>query len=867
MTDRLLQGVPRRGAQRNANEARLRQLVELSSDFFWELDADHRCTFLSERHEAITGRPRAETLGKRPWELDYLRAPESVCAAQRANLDARRSFQNLELVLIDEHGRPRWVALSGEPAFDMQGRFVGFRGVGRDITGAKRAEQLLRLEHSIARCLADADDSSAALQAVLRAVCEAEGWECGRYWRWDEAAGALRFGQGWSVPGAETERFITESRDFTFAPGVGLAGIVLQSGEPLWAADVGEDARVKQRGLSQVTGIHGAFVFPVVSEGKTIGVVSISSRQVREPDERLLQAVRVIGSQLGQFLQRKQAESVLRESEERFRRLTELSSDWYWEQDPQFRFTRFDGMRIPTAPIVGRAPWEQQGFGLDAETLAAHRALLEARRPFRDLVYRYVQPDGRRRYVSVSGEPLFDAAGGFRGYRGVSKDVSVRVRSEKLIAWENQLLGELLRNAPLPDLLHAFCGGLDELLPVEGVCAILLRDSTGERLVHAAAPGLAPEFVAALEGEPIGPRGTTAAAAVHASTTVVSSDIDSDPLWRERRALASRHGLRSCWATPIVGAKGRAIGALVVYRAKPLEPYRVEIDLMANAARLAGVAIERREAEAEIRRLTAELEDRVEVRTRELRATIRELESFSYTISHDLRAPLRAIDGYTHMLLADFGPELTVGAQDLLGKVSGGARRMGRLIDGLLEFSRLREIEPTSAAVDMDALARAVAAELAPLVNPRAQVHIEPLPGTFGDEDLLRQVWVNLIGNALKFSARMPISRIDIRAIERAAEIQYDVRDNGAGFDMRYAGQLFGVFARLHRQEEFEGSGVGLAIVNRIVRRHGGRVWADGRPGEGATFHFVVPVQPRFDATRESNGGYTAANERDEREG
>ncbi|HZE59986.1 MAG TPA: ATP-binding protein [Burkholderiales bacterium] len=217
----------------------------------------------------------------------------------------------------------------------------------------------------------------------------------------------------------------------------------------------------------------------------------------------------------------------------------------------------------------------------------------------------------------------------------------------------------------------------------------------------------------------------------------------------------------------------------------------------------------------------------------------RELESFTYSVSHDLRAPLRAIDGYAQMLDEDYADRLDADAQRLIGVVRANARRMGQLIDDLLAFSRLGRQEPACSRVDMMALAREVSEELRGAGD--AQIELAALPAAHADAALLRQVWLNLIGNALKYSSKGAQPRIEIGGRDEGAEACYSVRDNGVGFDMRYAEKLFGVFQRLHRADEFEGTGVGLAIVQRIVARHGGRVWAESRPGEGACFHFCLP--------------------------
>jgi PAS domain S-box-containing protein len=241
--------------------------------------------------------------------------------------------------------------------------------------------------------------------------------------------------------------------------------------------------------------------------------------------------------------------------------------------------------------------------------------------------------------------------------------------------------------------------------------------------------------------------------------------------------------------------------------------------------------------------VNAELEDRVKARTAALEAANRELEAFSYSVSHDLRAPLRSVDGFSKILLQDHGEQLDAEAQRVLGVVIRNVQQMGRLIDDLLAFSRVSRKELERQPVDMGKLARAVAEELRTAEPGRAvEVDIGSLGGTLGDSGLLRQVWVNLLGNAFKFTRPADRPRIEVRSERVDGERQYSVIDNGVGFDPAYADNLFKPFQRLHPTAEFEGTGIGLAIVGRIVQRHGGRVWAEGKPGAGATFGFSLPT-------------------------
>lgn len=242
------------------------------------------------------------------------------------------------------------------------------------------------------------------------------------------------------------------------------------------------------------------------------------------------------------------------------------------------------------------------------------------------------------------------------------------------------------------------------------------------------------------------------------------------------------------------------------------------------------------------RQWNIELEAQVESRTLELKEANRELEAFAYTVSHDLRTPLRAIDGFTKLLDEGYRSKLDEEGLRLLGIIGMSARKMGQLIDSLLSFSRLGRIELERKNVHMEELAR-TSLEAAKAVYPDRKIIFttDNLPAVKGDPVLLEQVWLNLLSNAIKFSSYKNQTEISVTCKPAEGFFVFSVRDNGAGFDMKYTAKLFQVFQRLHNTRQFEGNGVGLAIVQRIIQRHGGRVWAEGKTGEGAEISFTLP--------------------------
>jgi signal transduction histidine kinase len=296
------------------------------------------------------------------------------------------------------------------------------------------------------------------------------------------------------------------------------------------------------------------------------------------------------------------------------------------------------------------------------------------------------------------------------------------------------------------------------------------------------------------------------------------------------RPVAERYRPRSLIVVPL-RVRGAPIGVLLVGRRSPVSaPYDAsDVAFARDIGDRAALAIDSA-------RLHQRLEQRVVERTRELEQALREIEAFSYSVSHDLRAPLRAIDGFTRAALED--PEH---AREDLGRVLAAAERMGQIIEGLLALARAGRAELGKRDVDLTGLARLVVADLAAAV-PDGVVEVKIAEGlrAHGDPALLRAALENLLGNAFKFTARRAVAHVELGQTELRGERVFFVRDDGAGFDPAYAGKLFGIFRRLHGVHEFPGTGIGLALVKRILARHGGRIWAESAPEQGATFYFTI---------------------------
>ncbi|MDT3736403.1 MAG: ATP-binding protein [Denitratisoma sp.] len=363
--------------------------------------------------------------------------------------------------------------------------------------------------------------------------------------------------------------------------------------------------------------------------------------------------------------------------------------------------------------------------------------------------------------------------------------------------------------------------------------AVLLCDSQGV-MRFAAWNGLSAPYRAAAEGH--SPWAADAANPEPVLVADPAQDPDLAPLLPVLRA----EGIASLAFIPIAH-QGRLLGKFMLYFDAPHAMAADEVRLALTVAEYLALAVSRQRAVDEIRRLNADLEERVQHRTRQLEEANREMEAFCYSVSHDLRAPLRALDGFAHILLEDAGHILDEADRDNLRRIIAASGRMGRLMDDLLKLSRIGRAGLRLAETDLGGIAAGIFERLRS-EEPERRMTARAAEGlrVRADAGLLRIALENLIGNAWKYTRRNADSRIEFGAREEDGETYYFVRDNGAGFDMRHATKLFSPFQRVHAPGEYEGTGIGLAIVQRIVQRHGGRVWAESEPGRGSTFCFTL---------------------------
>ncbi len=385
-------------------------------------------------------------------------------------------------------------------------------------------------------------------------------------------------------------------------------------------------------------------------------------------------------------------------------------------------------------------------------------------------------------------------------------------------------------------LLNSFCLAARELLNARFAFVGLLAEG-GQVLCHFFASGMDEETTARI-GRPSVDRGLLARLLVDRRALRVRS-VGEDPL--AAGFSPPYTSSRSFLGAPI-NSPTRLYGIVYLLEKLGAEEFSEEDErVLATLAAQAAVAYENARRYEEIQRYATELERRVEERTAELAAANKELEAFTYSVSHDLRAPLRHIDGFSKLLLEDYAPQLDPAAQKHLQRVRGATRHMSQLVDDLLGLARVGRQEVNKQIVGLNALVEEVLAELKPETENRQIVWtIGRLPFVECDPRLMKLVFSNLLSNAIKYTRPRDGAIIAVGEVQQQEQAVIFVRDNGVGFNMKYADKLFGVFQRLHRQEDFEGTGVGLATVQRIIHKHGGQIWAEAGLDKGATFYFIV---------------------------
>ncbi|MFZ3137438.1 MAG: PAS domain S-box protein [Thermodesulfovibrionales bacterium] len=643
--------------------------------------------------------------------------------------------------------------------------------------------------------------------------------------------GDIRGGISVSIP---MDPFLAFERKhiLTFALIYGLLWIVGLSGIGLGTQRLMRTERERRRAEEALQKAHGEL-----------------ERKVEERTADLSKANIFLEQEISE---RKLAEESLRASEVQFRAMFEVASigiaqadirtgQWLRVNQKMCEITGYSAeemlqMRVPeiTHPEDRQRDWD------------AFQRVVRGESPDYRMEKRYIRKDGLIVWVNVNMTVIRDADEPMRTMATI-EDITERKRAEKELKHNESRMITLLElnkmtNATLQDITSF---ALEDAIRLTestiGYLAFLNEDETVmtmyawyrtamEECQISDKPIIYPVETTGLWGE-----------AVRQRRPITTNDYQAPNPWKKSYPEGHVHVTRHM-NIPVFD--GERIVLVAGVGNKPTDYNESDVNQLTLLMEGMWRIIQRQRAETEIKQLNAELEQRVIERTAQLEAANEELEAFAYSVSHDLRAPLRAIDGFSRFVLEDYAEKLDDEGKRLLNIIRTNTQKMDELITDLLGLSRVSRTEMKLSRIDITTLVNSIYHELAsPEVQQKFIFSVEPLPDAFGDPTLIRQVWFNLISNAIKYTLPKEERRIEIGSRAEGGMNVYYIKDTGVGFNPDYTHKLFGLFQRLHKAEEFEGTGVGLSIVKRIILRHGGKVWAEGKLNEGATFCFSMPIK------------------------
>jgi PAS domain S-box-containing protein len=838
----------RRRAERDARDARgnLHTVTATMREGVVAYDMEYRLVLANPAFERLTGFP-TEDLRDQEF-LQYVHPDDRpALLAEWERLSQGGSLRDQEYRVVTRGGQVRWSSSAWEPLRDEAGRQIGYLGTEFDITERKLAEEAMLLDTELFQAVIEVQRAVAAAgldSATVRHVI------ADRSLRLTGATGAV-------IEAIDGEEMAPQTQIGTDAPRLpiegSLSGLCVRSGELQRSDDLDTDPRVGHAAYREL-GIRSLLAVPLKDEQRTLGALKVVSTAPHAFSDRDAKALRLLGGFMGAALahagafEGRQARLeertlALQESEQRFKQLVDVAQEGIWVTDDRGVITYVNQrmselLGYGSGALLGRPVYDfiDAGSRINAQRTLARPGAAGERH---DLRFR--RKDGSELWGLVSASPIISRDGGTAGVVGMVTDITERKQAED----------RLRRSAERLTLLHdmdqailaakspaetgrAALGRLRRLVPCQR-CAVVLYDFEQGRaqLLAGYAGGMA------LSAAPM-PLDTLSPGEVLRRGTVryyedLSTLEEPPPVFRQ----LLDDGMRSLLSVPLL-VEGQAIGEVSLAAAAPSAFDPEHRDIALEIASPLAVAIQHAGLKEELARRTGELERRVAERGAALRAATADLETLLYSVSHDLRMPVRHIGGFAQLLLEDLGASLDPAIRHYSERIVEGGSRLAGMLDDLVTLSRVGRQDLLRREVNFGTLVEDVVSQLQPRQEGRVvEWRIENLPVLECDLTLARLALQHLLDNALKFTRPRERAVIRIHAVSSDGQTAIAVEDNGVGFKMAHAGKLYGVFQRLHRSDEFEGNGAGLALVQKIAQKHGGRVWAESVVARGARFYIT----------------------------
>jgi PAS domain S-box-containing protein len=844
------EGSRRRRVERAAAEVRsqLQTVTATMREGVIAYDMERRLKFVNPAFERLTGYPEED---HRDQEfLQYIHPDDRpAILAEWDRLAQGGALRDQEYRVVTRGGQIRWCSSSWEPMRDEAGRQVGYMGTEFDISERKLAEEEMRLDTELFQTVLEVEQAVTAAgldsETVMRVIVERSQGLTG-------ASGAV-------IEAIEGEDLVPLMHVGTEAPRLklssSLSGICVRTGELQRSDDTFSDPRVSHPYYREL-GIHSLLIVPLRDEQRTLGVLKVVSPEPYAFTDRDAKALRLLGGLMGAAMSHAAAfegrqtrleerTRALQESEQRFKQLVDVAQEGIWVADDRGVITYVnqrlaDLLGYSNGSLLGRPVYDF--IEADSRPGAKHTLSRRGSSPGHSQDLRFRRRDGSQLWGLVSSSPILGKDGVLVGTVGMVTDITERKRAEDQLRRSADRLAMLhdmdqaIVAAQSPtEIGRAALGRMRRMVPCQR-CTVVLFDFKRREAQMIA--GFSHGSHLAGEVSPLSDHLPSEALRTESVRYIEDLGAQEDPPPVYRQLLAE--GIRTVLSVPLL-VEGEAIGEINLCSPDPAAFDAEHRDIALEVATPIAIAIQHARLREELSRQTGELERRVAERGAAVRAAAAELETVLYSVSHDLRVPLRQLLGFSRLLLDESGPELDPSARHYAEQIHEAADRMTTLVDDLVNLSRIGRQDLSRRAVQLTPLVEDVVGQLRAEKDGRPiDWQIEELPTVEADPGLIKIAVTNLLSNAVKFTRTRDKATIRIRPVESDGQVGLAVEDNGVGFKMAYAGKLFGMFQRLHRPDEFEGNGAGLAVVQRIVHKHGGRVWAEGEPDSGATFYMTL---------------------------